>query len=80
MFKRILIIVCSICLLTLSAKSQVVENESEDGPGLVGGDPDAAPTEVPFDDYVPFMIAGVVVYGVLANRQKKDVQVANATR
>jgi hypothetical protein len=39
------------------------------------GDPDEEPsTQVPFDDYVPFLLAGAVVYGVWVNQKKKIAQ------
>ena len=55
-----------------------IEDGSESGlaadnPGGVPDDPDA--TQVPFDDYVPFLIAGVLVYGVCVNQKRKTVAV-----
>ena len=71
MIKRILIVLFSICILSASAQDQTFS--SDDDPAFVPGDPDQS-TDVPFDDYVPFLVAGVVVYAVWMNRQKKTVQ------
>ena len=72
MIKRILIVLFSICILSASVKAQDI-GDPGGAPGYDADDP-IPDTEVPFDDYVPFMVAGIVVYGVWTNRQKKIVQ------
>jgi hypothetical protein len=72
MIKRILIVLFSICILTASVKA---DDSIDDQTGANYTDPDTVnETDVPFDDYVPFLVAGIVVYGVWMNRQKKTVQ------
>jgi len=64
-----------ICILSVSAKCQFSSSSDSNDPGVVGGDPDQEDaTQVPFGDYVPFMVAGIIVYGIYVNRQKRAVQ------
>ena len=69
----------SICILATTAQAQFSSDEDTDDntPAAAANyDPDDVTTDVPFDDYVPFLVAGIVVYGVWMNRQKKAVQQA----
>ncbi len=66
----------SICILTATAQAQLSSNDDTDDDtpsSAVSYDPDDVATDVPFDTYVPFLVAGIVVYGVWKNRQKKAV-------
>jgi hypothetical protein len=74
--KKILVILSCFFVLHVSAQDQTSNDNEANDISFGVGDPDGydSETQVPIDDYVPFLVAGVVVYGVCMNKKKQTVQ------